>query len=94
MSKRESFVASQTAIASVSLPSGRSSAVAGSSFITSTNTSSAAVTMPGPEQRQVHVGEHAVRSAPRLWAASSSAGSSRAMRASTAKYASAWKRTM
>ena len=60
VSKRESFVASHTATASVSPPSGRSSAVAGSSFITSTKTSSAAVDDAGPQQRQVHVGEHAV----------------------------------
>ena len=58
VSKRESLVASHTVMASVSPPSGRSSAVAGSSFITSTSTSRAAVKMPGPQQRQVDVGEH------------------------------------
>ena len=51
-------MACQTAIAMVSPPSGRSRSVAGSSFITSTNTSSAAVSEARPQQRHVHAREH------------------------------------
>ena len=58
VSYSDSCVACHTAMASVSPPSGRSRRVAGSSFITSTNTSSAAVTSPRAQQRHVHAREH------------------------------------
>ena len=60
-SRRESLVASHTVIASVSPPSGRSRAVAGSSFITSTSDKQRGGEQPGAEQGQVDVGQHPAR---------------------------------